>query len=137
MKKISAINVIEFRRKTPVSQITFINRLNAPKKEEASDGGNYWTTSISAIGNTFKLDNKDIIAAKINILLEKHNKATATIAKNMFRRNIEILHKFEDFDFSVLKPKFVLTYLSKPNEKSILIIKNVPVQVLPNYVFTY
>ncbi len=138
MKKISVSNIVEFSRKTPNSQKTFVINLAKPKKENTSEeGGNYWIHSLSTIGNVFHSGNKELLNEKLDILVEKFENSTAKISKGMFKRNIEILHNFEDFDFLQLKPKYELKYLSKPHNKSILTIKDIPVQVLPHHVFVF
>lgn len=141
MEKISISNVIEFKRKPQESKSKFINKIFKPKlkSEQKHDkgGGDYWIHSLSEIRKTFVSENKDLIKNKLYILNEKIDKATAKISKDMFQRNIEILHNFEDFNFSNLKPKFILQYLPKPKDKSIIPIKGIPIQILPNHVFTY
>ena len=136
MKKISVGNIVKFRTKSAASQLTFIRNLGKPK-EQSSEGGDYWTTSISAISNVFKSDNKNLIYEKVDELNAKFQKASAKISKDMFKRNIDILHKAGDFDFSVLKPDLTLTFLSRKNVQSIIDIKGVPVQVRPQHVFSY
>lgn len=138
MEKISISNIVEFRRKSPKSQITFINNLKVPKpKSKPDEGGNYWVHSLSTIGSVFKSEQNDLLGEKIEVLREKHSASDAKISKDMFQRNIKILSDFEDFKFSKLKPNLELNYLPKPNDKSILIIKGVPIQVLPQHVFTF
>lgn len=141
MKKISISNVVEFQRKSPKSQLNFlINILKTKSKSEQEldkGGGNYWVHSLSTISKTFINDDKELIKDKLNILNDKLESATAKISKNMYQRNIEILHNFEDFSFSDFKPKFELQYLLKSKDKSILTIKGIPIQVLPHHVFTY
>ena len=129
MEKVAVSKIVEFRRKSKDSQKTFVNNLQKPKAEKTGDGGDYWTTSVSAISSTYKSGKKNLIKNKIEELIGKHNVATAKISKNMYQRNIEILYNFEDFDFSIYKPKIEFTYISKPNDKSIIKIKGIPVQV--------
>lgn len=138
MEKISISNVVEYRRKSSNSQVTFVNNLRKTKEVKNSDGGgNYWIHSLSTISTVFVSEQNERINEKIDILIEKHDVSTAKISKNMYQRNITILHNFEDFDFSHLKPNFELEYLPKPKDKSILTIEGLPVQILPNHVFTF
>jgi len=138
MEKISVKNIVEFRRKSERSRITFINNLKKPKKEtdvKAEGGGDYWITASSAIGSYFKFDDKEVIANKIEDVVNRRDKSAATISKNMFQKNISLLHSFEDFDFSDLKPATDLIYLSKPD--IILKIKDINVQIRPSYVYSF
>uniref|UniRef100_F4C8W0 Uncharacterized protein n=1 Tax=Sphingobacterium sp. (strain 21) TaxID=743722 RepID=F4C8W0_SPHS2 len=139
MEKISVSNIIEFgRKKTPASKLTLINNLRKPKKEDNSEGGgNYWIHSLSTINSTFVSEDNNAVVEKIDILIDKIEAATAKISKDMFQRNINILYNFEDFEFAKLKPTVELSYLSKPNSKSIITIKGLPLQVLPTHVFTF
>ncbi|MBB5620963.1 hypothetical protein HDE69_002016 [Pedobacter cryoconitis] len=140
MEKISISNVVEFRRKkTPTSQVTLINKLKTPKpkKEDAEEGGNYWIHSLSTIANVFKESTNDLILDKINVLLDKQEVANSRQTKSMFQKNIDILARFEEYDFTQFRPDFKLTYLKKPKDKSILVIEDLPIQVLPHHVFIY
>ncbi|MNR19515.1 hypothetical protein D3C85_1363110 [compost metagenome] len=78
-----------------------------------------------------------LIKDKITDLIGRHGNATAKISKDMYLQNIAILHNVEDYDLKVFKPQFDLQYLSKPKEKSIFKINDIPIQVLPQYVFTF
>lgn len=143
MEKIAISKIIEFRRLKDGPRQTFVNNLKKPKPpkkeklEESSEGGDYWSTSIWAISNAYKDDNPTLIKDKISDLFERHGRATAKISKDMYLQNIQILHNVEDYDLRVFKPQFELKYLSKPKEKSIFKINDIPVQVLPQYVFTF
>lgn len=139
MEKISISNVVEFRRKSPASQITLMNNLRKIKKDESSSEskGNYWIHSLSTVSTVFVSEQTDLLSEKIDVLHEKHQKATARISKTMYNRNIDILHNFEDFDFSQLKPHCEIKLLSKPKSKSIITIEGVPIQVLPHHVYSF
>lgn len=136
IEKISLANVVEFKRRSDRSKATLINNLNKTKKETTSEeGGDYWIISKSAIGNAFKNNDNDQILEKIDEVVEKRNNATASIARNMYQRNISILNSFNNFDFTPFKPDTKLDYL--PKSQSIINIKKLPVQVRPSYVFSY
>lgn len=137
MEKISVSNVVEFRRKSTKSQDTFVNNLKRPKQDDPSGGGNYWVTSVSAVSKFYGSGDNEIILDKLNELLEKFGRATATTSKKMYQKNIEILHNFEDFDFAKMKPEKGFSIVSRRNNKSIILIKGIPVQITPNHVFTF
>jgi hypothetical protein len=143
MEKIAVSKIVEFRRLGDGPRLTLINNLKKPKplkkpnEEGSSEGGDYWSTSIWAISSAFKEDEPKLIKDKITDLLSRHGKATAKISKDMYLQNIQILHNVEDYNLKVFKPQFDLKYLSKPKEKSIFKINDVPIQVLPQYVYTF
>ncbi|WP_299362154.1 hypothetical protein [Winogradskyella sp.] len=53
----------------------------------------------------------------------------------MYKRNIDILDKYKNFDFEVWRPTSELKFLKKPN--SLLEMNGLPVQIRPNHVFYY
>ena len=143
MDKITISDAIKFRRKkSEKAKLTFINKLKKAQKkklenEKSDEGGDYWTISRSAISGYFKIGNKDIIKNKIHEVLTKHGGSDKKGTKTMYERNIEILHNFENFDFSGFKPSEEIKFLSKPNNQSIFKINEVLIQVRPSHVFTF
>ncbi|WP_159479931.1 hypothetical protein [Chryseobacterium sp. 18068] len=136
MEKISIKNIIDFRRKSQKSKITFVNNLNKPKKPSES-GGDYWISCLSAISNSFKYNSNINITEKIDELEFGIDATPHKITKTMYQRNIDILYNFEDYDFTILKPTSNLTFLKKPKSISILNIHGLPIQVLPNHVYSF
>ena len=55
----------------------------------------------------------------------------------MYQKNLDILYNYEDFDFSTWYPNKTFKILEKTNKKSIIEIDEIPVQVLPNQVFSF
>ncbi|WP_296311298.1 hypothetical protein [Winogradskyella sp. UBA3174] len=139
MEKIPIAKIVEFRRKKSEStKMTLLKNLKKTKeKKDNSNGGDYWTTSISSISQYFKDENQDIILDKIDDLLGRHDLTKSKTSKIMYQKNIEILHNFEDFNFESFKPKSKIKYISKPVEKSIIKILDLPIQVRPQHVYTY
>lgn len=139
MEKIPIAKIVEFRRKkTDSSKATLINNLKKPKeKKSSSDGGNYWTTSISSIRKYFKTEDSNIILEKISDLLGRYDLTAAKISKTMYQLNVEILHNFENFSFNDFKPKLDIEFITQPNDKSIINVNNVQIQVRPQNVYTY
>lgn len=138
MKKITIKNLIDFRRKNEQTKITFVNNLNREKKSgEASGGGDYWVSCLSAISNAFRYNNFDLLNEKIELLREKIKLSEIKRIKTQFQRNIDILNNFEDFDFQNIKPKSDLTFHKQPKIKSILTIKGFPIEAIPSHVFSF
>ncbi|PBQ34567.1 hypothetical protein CNR22_23240 [Sphingobacteriaceae bacterium] len=132
MDKIAISKIVEFRRKkTLSSEMTFVNNLKKTKpKSEPGEGGDYWIHSLSTIGSVFRSEQNELLDEKVEVLQEKYKASDAKISKNMFQRNIKILSGFMSFNFAKLKPKLKLEYLSKPKDKSILMLRGLPIQVL-------
>ena len=137
IQKISIGNIIEFRRKSDKSKVTFINALKKVTAEPLESGGNYWRICSSTIGNCFRRDNKALIHEKIEDVIQRRDKAKAKHVKDMYERNIAILNSFEDYDFAKLKPKASVLYLPKPKNRALVNIKGIPVQVTPNYIYSF
>lgn len=140
MKKITVKKLIEFRKKTDRTKITFINNLkkDVVKSDDVnSSSGDYWISCLSSIRNVFKNDNKDLLDDKINLLNTKINLSEIKRIKNQFQRNIDILNNFKDFDFKSLKPNTNLTFLKQLKKDSILDIGNIPIEAKPCHIFTF
>lgn len=137
MNKITVKNIISFRKKSDKSQKTFLASLNKIKKINSKGGGNYWVRSISALCNAFKSNNNQYIKDKIYEILNDFNNSERKQTKDMYQKNLDILYNYEDFDFSTWYPNKTFKILEKTNKKSIIEIDEIPVQVLPNQVFSF
>jgi hypothetical protein len=138
MEKLTVKNLIDFRRKSDRTKLSFINNLKREKAvEDSSGGGDYWISCLSAISNTFRDQNTDLLDKKIEYLKEKIKYTEDKRIKDQFQRNIDILINFEDFDFQHLKPSNDLTYHIQSKIKSILDIKGFPIEAKPNHVFSF
>jgi len=135
MDKITVADIVRFVRKTPASRVTFIANLKKPKIQTDDEGGNYWIISSSTISQVFRSEELIVLDDKIESVSEKKKKATAKISKDMYQCNIDILHNAKEFDFHDLKPYFLVNYIK--STKSILELQGVPIQVIPNHVFTF
>jgi len=130
-------NIVEFRRFSERSKVTFVNNLKIPKKPKLDDnsGGDYWIRSISGLSNAFKNNDNKLIQEKIDAVSSLYDSTKIESTKTMYKRNLEILHNYIDFDFSTWLPPTDLQFLGKP--KIILTIKDIPIQVIPHHVFSY
>ncbi|MCJ8165962.1 hypothetical protein MKJ04_14025 [Pontibacter sp. E15-1] len=137
MEKLSIKNLIDFRRKSPRGQQTLIKNLKFQQKSDSEGGGDYWVRSISALGNTFRENDNQLIKDKIDHLSSDHSATAHRTTKLMYERNINILQNYEDFDFDEWKPSKDLRFLPKPKTRSILNINGLPIQVLPTHVFAF
>ena len=138
MEKVTIKNLIDFQRKTDRTKKTFVNNLKREKNSvDMSGGGDYWRSCLSAISNTFRYDNPDLLDEKIELLREKIKYSEIKRIKEQFQRNIDILSNFEDFDFEHIKPKADLTFHKQPKIKSIIDINGFPVEVKPSHVFSF
>ncbi|MNU16914.1 hypothetical protein D3C71_50880 [compost metagenome] len=137
MKKISVTNIIKFRKKSEKSKKAFLKSLDKAKIIDSESGGNYWVRSLSALSKTFKSNDNQYIKDKIDDISEDYSNSTRKQTKDMYQRNLDILYNYEDFDFSTWYPNKTFRILDKANKKSIIEINRVPVQVLPNQVFTF
>ncbi|PIB23747.1 hypothetical protein BFP77_15665 [Maribacter sp. 4U21] len=136
IEKLPVKKLVEFRRLSKPRKVTFTNKLKVGRKPaSAGDGGNYWVRSLSAISKAFKENDNSIIIDKIEEVSDLYNLNQRSQTKRMYKRNIDILSKYKDFDFTQLRPTADLKFLSKPN--SILEMGGLPVQILPQHIFSY
>jgi hypothetical protein len=138
MKKVTVKNLIEFRGKNERTRITFVNNLKKEKKKsEDGSGGDYWISCLSAVRNSFKYDNEELLDDKISELADKIRVSEIKRIKDQFKRNIEILNNFKEYEIEHLKPNVDLTYLKQPKMKSLLDIKGLPIEAKPCHIYTF
>jgi len=136
MKNLSVKKIIEFRRKSDRAKKTFAQILKLEKEKKESDGGgDYWISSLSAISNSYKRNNLQFIRDKIYELEEKFENTDFQRTKTMYERNIDILYKYEVFDFKIWKPNEHITYIKKHKSDFVLSIQGLPIEAVPHYVF--
>ena len=138
MEKISIKKLINFRNRSDRSKITFAINLTKEKTESNnSSGGDYWISCLSAIRNSFKYNNENLLDEKIDLLIRKINVTKAQNTKNQFQRNIDIINAFKNFDISSLKPNVDIVFLKQPRTHSIINISGFPIQVKPCFIYTF
>ncbi|MBI5541242.1 MAG: hypothetical protein HY951_14345 [Bacteroidia bacterium] len=137
MKKITVKKLIEFKRKSDKSKITFVNNLKKDKKPKNDSGGDYWITSLSAISNSFKTENLKLLDEKIEELRDKIKLTNNKNVKDQFQRNINVLENFKDFDLKETKPKSKLNYIKKHLSDMIVNINGLPIESRPRFVYSY
>lgn len=138
MKKLTAKSIIEFKNKGKVAKASFILAMksNAPTPQ-TKKGGDYWTTSISAITKAYKTGNSDVIHDKIEELSKKMTLAKSPVTKGMYKTNIDNLQRYLATKIDEFKPKQKLEFQIKQKGASVIEIKELPVQAQPNLVYTF
>ena len=61
---------------------------------------------------------------------------TVKTTKDMYKRNLDNLHNFEDYDFANLLPEKA-KILNKDSKKAIIEIVGIPVQITPSQVYSF
>lgn len=93
--------------------------------------------SLSAICNSYKQDNLNLVDEKITELLEKLSNTKHTITKNMYQRNIMILKNYKNMDLKKIRPIQKLSFLKKYTGNPLLIIKGLQIEAKPSHIFTF
>lgn len=138
MRKLSISKLIEFRKKSDKSKKTFVENLKSNNIEiPIEGGGNYWITSLSAIYNSYRQDNLNLIDEKITELQDKFAGTKYSVTKNMYQRNIAILEKYKIMDLKKLRPTQKLSFLKKSTGNSLLTINGLQVEAKPSHIFTF
>jgi hypothetical protein len=137
MQKLNAKKLIDFQNRSKASRKTFADNLKKPAAPKDGGGGDYWIPATSAICNAWKFDDASLIDEKIEGLKKLIKETERTQTQDMYKRNIAMLSGFKRFDLASIKPKVELHIMHVPKTTELLVIKGLPVQVLPSYVFTY
>jgi hypothetical protein len=140
MRKLSIKNVVEFRSKGPKGKKSFALslKLDKPKPEAGnSGGGDYWVSCLSAISNAFRSNDANLIAEKRQELEDKIPETEFKITRDMYRRNIQILRNYENFDLKKWRPTKKITLLKKNRDDFTLVIKGLEIQATPQHVFLF
>jgi len=115
-KNLPVMDLVRFKRLTERSRSTFANNLKLPKKPKSSSGGgNYWTRSVSGISKAFKNNDNSFIHEKIESVSSVYDSTKSETTRTMYKRNLEILHNYIDFDFRTWRPPIDLQYLDNPH----------------------
>ena len=138
MKNLTVKNIIEFRNKTDRSKRKFAEGLKLDvEKDNSEGGGDYWVSSVSALCNAYKRIDLQLVKDKMDELEEKLGNTEIKTTKAMYKRNIEILYNYEDFDFRKLQPQRKMAFQRKPKAYSNLTLKGLQIQATPSHVFTF
>jgi len=141
MEKLRIIDLIKFLRKEPNPRRTFVNKLikaeTRIKDPDKKKGGDYWISCTSTLANIFKTGDKNLIQLKCDEIQQKMETVDRPQTKIQYQANIDMLVKFEDFDFYTIKPQAEITILKKADDLSILQIRNFPIKVDPQHVFNF
>lgn len=138
MKILTIKNLIAFRGKSDNSKKSFAQSLKLDRAPEGTEGGgNYWAICLSAIGNSYKSNDTQSVSDKIDEF-EGVMKATEyERTRVMYKRNLDILRRFENYDFDKLRPSENFKTLTKPRWQQVLTINGLPIKVTPCHVFTF
>lgn len=138
MKKITVKNLIDFRRKSDKSKLSFMNSFRKEKEINRDEsGGDYWVSCNSAIVNSFKTGRTDLLRSKIEEIQEMILTTPFDNTKKRFQRNIDVLLGFQEFDWEAIKPKVEVEFLKQSKANTILTIGNLPVEAKPSHVFSF
>jgi len=138
MRNLTIKKIIEFRMKSDKSKQKFATdlKLNIEEKN-TKGGGDYWIICLSAISNSFKLNDLQNIKDKIYELEGKIENTEFQTSKIMYQKNIAILYDYEDFDFIKLRPSKKISFIKKNNTNSVITIKGLQIKVTPHHVFSF
>jgi len=138
MKTLSIKSLIEFRRKIPNGKKNFAAAVRSNKPGTPGDGGgDYWVSCLSAIRRSFKINNLQPILDRRADLEDRYENTIYERTKAMYKRNIDILYNYENVLLDKWRPAKKLALLKKSRTDSVLIIKDLSVQVLPDYIFSF
>lgn len=139
MEKVTIKDLVDFKRKSDRAKKTLAfkikNRKAKPKGD--GDGGNWWSTSLSAIGNVFKTGDITILNDKINDLHNRYNSSDSKLTKLQYAQNIEVLQSMLEYNFDQIRPEQEFTSVKSIYEQKMIEISGFPVQAWPTTVFSF
>ncbi|KJS07124.1 MAG: hypothetical protein VR77_02170 [Flavobacteriales bacterium BRH_c54] len=137
INKLTLKKLVEFRRLSERRKNTFTNNLKKTKEPNIGEARDYWNRSLSGISTAFKNNDNSIIKERLDGLLDDYTSTSVNKTKIMYKRNIDILEKYIDFDFSNWWSIPIKQLLSKPDHMSIIDMNGIPLQIKPHHIFTY
>lgn len=136
MKKLTIKKLIEFKGKGDKAKKNFALAIKQNKPEPKSEsGGDYWTIAVSAIAKAYKEKDPKVITEKISEVEEKRGATNNPQVKAQYSKNIELLHKYENFDFKKWTPPGQFGLLK--NHHAVLTVKELLIKSTPNVVFRF
>ncbi len=136
MKKLTIKNIIEFRCKSDRGKKNFANDLKLNKvKPKPESGGDYWISAVSAIAKAYKENNSEVITKKIEEVKGKLKTEKHPPTKAQYTRNIDVLHKYEKYDFKKWTPLGKIGFLK--NHRVVLSVRDLLVESSPHHVFSF
>lgn len=137
MKKISVKELVEFRRKSDRGKKTFVEKIKSNIIEApAEGGGDYWISCLSAICNSYRNNDLNLIDDRVEDLVERLGNTNYNRTKNMYQQNISILQKYKNLDVQKLRPNGKLFFLNKSTGNPILTIKGLQIEAKPSLIYT-
>ncbi len=138
MRKLTIKNLIDFQREPKERKKSYIRGLNLNDvAKKSKGGGDYWTICVSAITKSFKEDDIRYISDKIDEFECKYAITHREQTKDMYKRNLDILRRFEMFNFDKLRPSESIRFLPQPDDLKIISINGLPVLADPDILFTW
>ncbi len=139
MEKVTIKDLVDFNRKSDRGKKSFAYKIKTrelkPKGE--GSGGNWWSTSLSAIGNVYKSGNTNLLNEKIEDLNIRSNITDNKLAKLQYTQNIEVLQSMLEYDFKQIRPTQEFTLVKSIYEQKMIEIYGFPVQAWPTSVFSF
>jgi hypothetical protein len=135
MKNITVKNLVDFKKLSMITKQSFANNFLFPQ-EKKGDGGHYWISCLSAMGNACKANDVDILKEKIEYLKDEKETASREGTKIRHQKNINILSPYTTYDISKWRPKQV-EFLSQSNGEGLLMIRGLAIEVSPSLVYSY
>lgn len=139
MRKISVKELVDFRRGTDRQKSTFAKKIDSikPKTNDDSAGGDYWIRSLSALREAYRENDKSYLNNKIDRISADWKSDTIDRTKSMYKRNIEVLRSFLDFDFGELRPSFSITLLGRVKKRDVLTYKGLPIEIPVHEIYSF
>lgn len=139
MEKVTIKDLVDFKRKSDRAKKSFAFKIETRKAKPKDDGsgGNWWSPSLSAIGNTFKTGDTTFLNDKTDDLHNRYNSVDSKLTKLQYIHNIEVLQSMLEYNFEEIRPEQEFFSVKSIYEQKIIEISGFPVQAWPTSVFSF
>lgn len=138
MQNLTLKKIVDFRSRSEKGKKNLVRVWKRPPNLEPSDGGgDYWVSCVSALSRSFKENDLAHANTRIKELEKRYPEAENKRTKDMYKRNIDVLAKYQEADLKRWRPDRKLEFPKVPKRNVTLTLSGLEVRLSPSQVFTF
>lgn len=138
MQKLTLKKIVDFRSRSDKGKKSLVKAWKRPPNPNPTEGGgDYWVSSVSALSKSFKENDLKYATNRIADLEKRFPEAENKRTKDMYKRNIDVLAKYQEADLKRWRPAKKLEFPKSPKKNVTLTLNGLDVQLSPSQVFTF
>lgn len=138
MQKLTIKKIVDFRSRSEKGKKNWVRAWKRPATPTPSEGGgDYWVSCVSALSKSFKENDLAHATTRIKDLEKRYPEADNKRTKDMYKRNIDVLSKYQESDLKRWRPDRKLEFPKIPKRNVALTLNGLEVQLSPSQVFTF